>query len=46
MKAKVVFLEYDDGNYTNTYAYNSKNTITKNDLLSRWHAQIGVKYIF
>lgn len=36
----------DDGNYTNTYAYNSKNTITKNDLLSRWHAQIGVKYIF
>lgn len=36
----------EDGNYTNTYAYNSRNTITKNDVLSRWHAQIGIKYIF
>lgn len=36
----------EDGNYTNTYAYNSRNTITKNDVLSRWHAQIGFKYIF
>ena len=29
----------EDGNYTNTYAYNSRNTITKNDVLSRWHAR-------
>ena len=36
----------EDGNYVNTYAYNSRNTIVKNDILSRWHAQIGVKYIF
>lgn len=35
-----------NGNRTPTFQYNSNNNITKSDVSSRWHAQVGVRLTF
>lgn len=34
------------GNNVASFYYNSNNTVTLSDVSSRWHAQVGVKFIF
>lgn len=36
----------EDGNRTSSFTYNSNNQVSKADIGSRWHAQVGVKFIF
>lgn len=35
-----------NGNQVASYTYNPNNTVRKDDIFSRWHAQIGVKLTF
>lgn len=34
------------GKYVNNFSYNSNNTVKLSDIYSRWHAQLGIKFIF
>ena len=35
-----------DGSRTPAYTYNSNNEVAKDDIASRWHAQVGVRLTF
>lgn len=36
----------NSSNNVAAFYYNSNNTVTLSDISSRWHAQVGVKFIF
>ena len=43
---RVTGLTADGNTYTPSFQYNSNNGITKSDVSSRWHAQVGVRLSF
>lgn len=43
---RVMSIASDGGTYTPAFVYNSNNTISKSDVSSRWHAQVGIRLTF